>query len=124
MTLLPQGRRLIRPGMVAVLVFLVLLILAVALAFVEAQQPPVTVDMRDFAFEPRDVLVASGTSVRWVNRDDFPHSVVMEGGRPGGSRGTIPPGGEHTFVFMDAGRSVYRCGVHPTMLGEITVAGQ
>lgn len=104
--------------------FLTLLIVAVALAYAAAQQPPVTVDMREFAFEPRDVLVVSGSAVRWVNRDDFPHSVVMEGGRPGSSQGTIRPGGEHTFVFRDAGRFVYRCSVHPTMLGEITVAGQ
>ncbi len=108
----------------AVLVLLILLILAVALSYAGAQQPPVTVDMRDFAFEPRDVLVTPGTAVRWVNRDDAPHSVVMDGGRPGGSRGTIPPGGEHSFVFRDAGRFAYRCSVHPTMLGEITVGGQ
>ncbi|MGH2376426.1 MAG: plastocyanin/azurin family copper-binding protein [bacterium] len=113
-----------RPWVIVAIVFLTLLILAVALAYVGAQQPPVTVDMREFAFEPRDVLVTPGTAVRWVNRDDFPHSVVMEGGRPGSSRGTIPPGGEHTFVFRDPGRFVYRCSVHPTMLGEITVGGQ
>lgn len=113
-----------RPAMLVAAVFLILLILAVALSFVGAQQPPVTVDMRDFAFEPRDVLATPGTAVRWINRDEFPHSVAMEGGRPGSSRGTIPPRGEHTFVFSDAGRYVYRCGVHPTMLGEVTVAGQ
>jgi len=104
--------------------FFTLLVFAVALAHVEAQQPPVTVDMREFAFEPRDVLVVPGTAVRWVNRDEFPHADVMEGGRPGNAQGTIRPGAEHTFVFRDAGRFVYRCSVHPTMLGEITVAGQ
>jgi plastocyanin len=84
-----------------------------------AQPPAVVVDMRDFAFEPRDLAIAAGTAVRWVNRDATPHSIVMEGGRPGGSRGTIAPGAEHTFVFREAGRYVYRCGVHPTMLGEV-----
>lgn len=103
--------------------FFTMLMLAVALAYVGAQQQPVTVDMREFAFEPRDVLVVPGTAVRWVNRDDFPHAVVIEGGRSGSSQGTIRPGGEHTFVFRDVGRFVYRCNVHPTMLGEVTVAG-
>ncbi len=86
-----------------------------------AQQPPAVVDMRDFAFEPRDLMVVAGTTVRWVNRDGAPHSVAMEGGRPGSSRGPIAPGGEHSAIFREAGLFVYRCGVHPTMLGEVTV---
>ncbi len=89
-----------------------------------AQQTTVTVDVREFSFEPRELMVPAGATVRWVNRDDSPHSVIMVGNQPGSSRGNIAPGGEHIFVFRQAGKFTYRCGVHPTMLGEITVSGQ
>ena len=35
--------------------------------------------------------------------------------------GPIAPGKEFTFAFTQAGRFVYRCAIHPTMLGIITV---
>jgi DNA-binding response OmpR family regulator len=35
--------------------------------------------------------------------------------------GPIAPGKEFTFAFTQAGRFVYRCAIHPTMLGTITV---
>jgi len=89
-----------------------------------AQQTVLIVDIREFSFEPRELIVPADATVRWVNRDDFPHSVIMAGNQPGSSRGTIAPGGEHTVVFRQAGKFTYRCGVHPTMLAEITVSGQ
>ncbi len=98
-------------------------ILAVLLASVgaaTAQPQVVVVDIRDFAFEPHEVKVAAGTTVRWVNRDPAPHAIVMEGGRPGSSQ-LLDPGKEHTVIFGDAGRFTYRCGVHPTMLGIVIV---
>jgi plastocyanin len=86
-----------------------------------AQQPAaVTVDIRDFAFEPHEIKVAAGTTVRWVNRDPIPHQVAMEGGHPGSSP-LLGPGGEHAAAFRNASRFTYRCGVHPTMLGVIIV---
>ncbi|MGQ0568260.1 MAG: cupredoxin domain-containing protein [Armatimonadota bacterium] len=94
--------------------------LAVGLSRIAAQEA-VGIDIRDFAFEPRSLSVRAGTAVRWVNRDDASHSIAMDGGRPGSS-GTLGMGGEHTFVFREAGRFAYHCGIHPTMLGEVTVA--
>ena len=87
-----------------------------------AAQEAVGVDIRDFSFVPKDLTVSVGTAVRWVNRDDAPHQIVMDGGRPGGS-GTLGQGAEHTFVFREAGRFPYHCGIHPTMLGEVNVTG-
>lgn len=100
---------------------LALFVLAVLLGFstVGAQQPAV-VDMREFSFEPRDTRITAGTAVRWVNHDDVPHNVAMEGGRPGSS-GFIAPGKDYTFSFREAGRFTYRCAIHPTMLGIIIV---
>ena len=110
------------------------LVLAVTIAFavvaglpdprLTAQQSSVVLDIRDFSFEPRELMVPADTTTRWVNRDDFPHAIVMASNPSGSSRGNIAPGGEHTFVFRQPGRFTYRCGVHPTMLGEIFVSGQ
>lgn len=100
-----------------------LLILGMHLAIlgtVGAQQPAAVVDIRDFAFEPHELKVSTGATVRWVNRDPAPHQIAMEGGRPGSSA-LLDPGQDHTATFRDAGRFTYRCGVHPTMLGVIIV---
>lgn len=85
-----------------------------------AQQQVVIVDIRDFAFEPRDTRILVDTAVRWINHDDSPHSIAMEGGRPGSS-GLIAPMSDYTFTFRDAGMFTYRCAVHPTMLGVLIV---
>ncbi|MGH6953392.1 MAG: cupredoxin domain-containing protein [Alphaproteobacteria bacterium] len=116
-----RGGRLARG--VTVIVAVTAVVLGLPGARPEAQQLSVIVDARDFSFEPRDVMIPAGATVRWVNRDAFPHSVSIAGNPPASSRGTIAPGGEHTFVFRQAGRFTYRCGVHPTMLGEILVTG-
>lgn len=83
-------------------------------------QGAATVEMRDFAFAPHEWTVTAGTSVRWVNFDDVPHHVVTEGGKLVDS-GPIAPGGDFIFAFTQTGRFAYRCAIHPTMLGVITV---
>jgi len=98
--------------------FLATFLAAWGAAAPEAQ--PIVVDIRDFAFEPHEVKVSAGATVRWVNRDQAPHSIAMEGGRPGSS-GMLDPGKEHALTFRDPGRVTYRCGVHPTMLGIVFV---
>lgn len=101
--------------------WLTLFVLSVFLRFstVGAQQP-VIVDMREYSFQPRDTRITVGTAVQWINHDDVPHSIAMEGGRPGSS-GPIAPGRDYTFSFREAGRFTYRCAIHPTMLGVVTV---
>ena len=83
-------------------------------------QEPVVVEMRDFAFFPRDMIVTAGATVRWVNFDDAPHQIAMTARAPGSS-GLIAPGNDYAFTFNQPGQFVYRCGVHPTMLGVVIV---
>lgn len=100
---------------------LITLVLVLGVAITPAQQPA-TVEMRDFSFSPRDMVVTTGSAVRWVNLDEAPHQIAMAGGRPGSS-GLIDPGKEYEFTFREAGQFTYRCAVHPTMLGVIVVQG-
>lgn len=80
----------------------------------------VTIDMRDYAFEPHETSVAAGTTVRWVNHDDAPHHVITESTKTLDS-GLIAPGSVFAFTFSAPGRYEYRCAVHPTMLGIVNV---
>ena len=46
-----------------------------AFSAVAAQEPnEVTID--NFTFVPKELTVAVGTTVKWVNHDDIPHTVV------------------------------------------------
>ena len=83
-------------------------------------QEVAAVEIRDFAFGPAVVMVAVGGTVRWTNHDDFPHSVATEGSQLIASP-FIAPGQQFSFTFRQAGSFSYRCGVHPTMLGQVIV---
>lgn len=106
-------RRLIVGSLVAVLTFFAGLTAGMA-------QQSAVVEMRDYAFYPRDTVIAAGSTVRWINFDEAPHAVAMTGGRPGSSP-LIEPGKDYAFTFAQPGQFVYRCAVHPTMLGVVVV---
>lgn len=89
-------------------------------AAVLVAQQPVVVEMRDFAFFPRDTAITAGSTVQWVNFDEAPHSIAMTARAPGSSA-LIEPGKDYAFTFTQTGQFVYRCGVHPTMLGVVVV---
>ena len=86
-------------------------------------QSAVTVDVQDFSFQPHEWTIQAGTVVTWVNHDEWPHHVAAEDGKSFNS-GIIAPGKDFKFAFAAPGRYSYRCGVHPTMSGVITVQGQ
>lgn len=86
-------------------------------------QSVVTVDIQDFSFQPHEWTIPMGTVVHWVNHDEWPHHVAAEDGKSFNS-GIIAPQKDYRFAFTQAGRFSYRCGVHPTMLGVITVQDQ
>lgn len=86
-------------------------------------QSAVTVDIQDFSFQPHEWTIQAGAVVTWVNHDEWPHHVAAEDGKSFNS-GIIASGKEFRFTFGQPGRYSYRCAVHPTMAGVITVQGQ
>ncbi len=78
-----------------------------------------TIDIRDFAFEPSNVSVASGAVVTWTNHDSAPHNARDRDG----SWGTDNLGkNESGAVTFDApGTWDYHCTIHPYMKATITV---
>ncbi len=70
----------------------------------------ITVEMRDIMFSPRMVTISPGTTIVWVNRDPFGHTVTADDGSFNSS--LIPPGGVFRFTFQRPGRYPYYCVPH------------
>lgn len=74
-----------------------------------------------------NVTIKAGTTVVWVNNTPggIPHNVVSgSGGTPNNKFPTSPifsAGGQYTYTFTTPGEYPYYCGVHPAMVGWITV---
>jgi plastocyanin len=90
------------------------LLLPVATA--RAEDTEVHID--NFVFQPVQLNVKVGTTVKWTNRDDIPHTVVCAGkfrSKPMDTDGTF------SFTFTDAGEYKYFCSLHPHMTGTVKV---
>ena len=81
----------------------------------------VSANARQFAFSPATVNVTVGQSVTWANGDSAPHSVVLDGGECQTEQ--FGEGKSGTLMFNVAGSYPFHCGVHPTMVGTVEVAG-
>ncbi|HEV2250172.1 MAG TPA: plastocyanin/azurin family copper-binding protein [Candidatus Limnocylindria bacterium] len=75
---------------------------------------------QSYLFDPKDIVVAPGTTVTWKNSDQFTHSVhIIDGDR---MVGTMKPGESVSFTFATAGTYRYECTFHPqNMRGTVTV---
>ena len=94
-----------------------------AVAAAPAQQA-VAVEAGDNFFEPRNLTVRAGTTVRWANTGQRPHTVTADTGAF--DSGNLDPGANFSFTFNSAGTYPYFCEYHGTrggqgMAGTITV---
>lgn len=82
--------------------------------------------MEGSTFNVSDLEVSAGTTVTWTNKSSMNHTVTS------GSRsdddagelfnsGSIPPGGQFSHTFEDAGSYDYFCEFHAGMSAEVTV---
>jgi len=77
------------------------------------------VKLDNFTMSPKTLTVAVGTSVRWTNADDIPHTVVSE---DRAFKSKVMDTDEHfTFAFSKAGTYKYFCSIHPHMTGTVIV---
>jgi plastocyanin len=72
----------------------------------------------DNAFRPRNLTVARGTVIRWVNRGDRTHTTTSNTSR---WDHTLSPGESFRRRFRRAGTFAYHCTIHAQMTGTITV---
>jgi plastocyanin len=72
-------------------------------------------------FEPKLLVVTVGTTVRWVNGDDVPHTVTSTVAPPLFDSRTLRADGTFSFKFKAAGTYEYFCKVHPDMTRKVVV---
>ena len=75
--------------------------------------------IQNMAFGPSSKTVAVGTTITWTNQDAVGHTVTSTSGLF--DSGTLGQGGTFSFTFTTAGIFDYRCTIHPSMTGTITV---
>lgn len=99
---------------------LVFFIVALTAPPVSAQQT-VEVIIQNYRFEPAQVRIRAGDTVKWTNQEKrTSHSVLFSAAQGGESERLFP---EESWQrrFDAPGRYPYACGPHPEMKGEVEV---
>jgi plastocyanin len=90
-----------------------------AFAAVAAQDATDVVTIDNFTFSPKPLTVAVGTTVKWVNHDDIPHTVVEK--NTSFRSKALDTDDSYSYTFTSAGTFDYFCGLHPHMVGQVIV---
>ena len=77
----------------------------------------ITID--NFTFTPKELTVAVGTTVKWVNHDDIPHTIVEK--KTTFRSKALDTDDSYSFTFTSPGTFDYFCGLHPHMVGQVIV---
>jgi plastocyanin len=85
-----------------------------------ASSAPETVQIKGFAFGPKDVTVKVGQKITWTNQDSAAHTATAQAGESFDS-GTLAQGASFSFTPTKAGTIAYICAIHPNMTATITV---
>jgi plastocyanin len=80
-------------------------------------ETPVTIVAR--AYQPAQLTVEDGQTVVWTNRGFGPHTVTALGGEF--DSGRLNLGESFKVTFTTPGSFPYKCTVHPSMMGTVTV---
>ena len=87
----------------------------------QAAGQTVQVDLKNFAFSPKTLTVAPGTTVVWTNSDSAAHTVTADDGSF--DSGNLNQGATFKFTFSKAGTFAYFCMYHGGK-GGVGMAGQ
>jgi plastocyanin len=79
----------------------------------------VKIDIKEFMFGPKDLTVAVGTKVTWVNDDQIPHTVAET--HKVFRSAALDTNDSFSWVFNTPGEFEYFCALHPQMIGRIVV---
>jgi plastocyanin len=78
------------------------------------------VDIKNMVFSPAKLSISPGDTVVWTNSDNVPHMVNATNSGQFQSP-LFNQGQNYQHIFPQVGKYDYRCGIHPTMTGSITV---
>ncbi len=82
-------------------------------------QTAVTVTIEKFAFAPKELTIAPGTTVTWTNKDETPHT-ISAGDKSFVSK-AMDTQDTFTHTFATTGDFGYFCTLHPFMTGVVHV---
>ena len=80
------------------------------------------IDIKKFGFAPKEITVAPGTKVVWINHDETPHSVASTD-KSFASKG-LDTDDKFEHTFAKEGDFTYACTLHPFMTGIVHVRKQ
>ena len=72
----------------------------------------------NFAFNPLELTISSGTTITWKNNHNVNHIIVSQNLF---ESKTLKKGDEFAFTFNTPGEYNYYCSIHPSMRGRIIV---
>jgi len=83
-------------------------------------QSPEEVVMQNTAFVPAEKTITKGTTVKWINKDPYAHTVTSSANKF--DSGNLNEGQTFQFKFDSVGTYDYYCKYHlPNMTGKIIV---
>jgi plastocyanin len=82
-------------------------------------EPDRGITVVDGAYQPSNVTVTVGTRLVWTNNGPSVHTVTAVGNRF--DSGVMEVGDVFTFLFTEPGEYTYRCLIHPSKRGVVTV---
>jgi plastocyanin len=85
----------------------------------DSKAAPVEVKIDNFSFSPATITVSAGTTVRWTNRDDIPHTVVSDDQKFESK--ALDTDDQYAHTFTKPGTYGYFCSIHPKMTGKVVV---
>ena len=122
MTIMVMKKRVYLAGAAVVLVAATVLSATLSSVSANAQSRPAPaqeVKIDNFSFGPAELTVRVGTTVKWTNRDDIPHTVVSTD-KVFKSK-VLDTDETFSFTFSTAGTYPYFCSIHPKMTGKVVV---
>jgi plastocyanin len=75
--------------------------------------------MQNTAFNPATITISVNTTIKWINKDGFAHTVTSDGSLF--DSGTINSNGTYSHQFTAIGTFPYRCILHSGMTGKVIV---
>lgn len=82
----------------------------------------IAVDIKKFAYAPKEITVAPGTRIVWINRDGTPHTVTSTD-KSFASKG-LDTDDKFEHTFASEGDFSYTCTLHPFMTAVVHVRKQ
>jgi len=80
--------------------------------------PTAEISIKDFAFNPAEITIKKGMTVKWMNEDSVIHDVTMDNGA---FDHDINPGESFEYKFTESGTYDYHCDIHTSMKGKVIV---